>query len=207
MKFFKYNLFLLNIFFFFFVFILFSSSEKMLDIGSLPISEKRLAFNLIQIYNETKDAQNNFYVNFQNTQKMFNEIKKENNNNNNSSLPSFLQIKSKGPVEEETIWRALYDTQLRRSPPTEEVHVYSTEDIEKEYEQAKLDAFKSQIDIMKNQFEKNLQYMSKELSRQKNIKDVLNQIPLLEEEINKVQKKKPYKNGPIKKIYSTKIQC
>ncbi|CRH03045.1 conserved Plasmodium protein, unknown function [Plasmodium relictum] len=205
MKFFNCNLFLLSIFFFFFVFISFSSSEEIFDMGNLPISEKRLAYNLIQIYKETIIAQNNFYVNFENTQKMFNELKKENNNNNSSS--SFLQVKSKGPVEEETIWRALYDTQLRRSPPTEEVHVYSTENVEKEYEQAKLDAFKSQINIMKKNFEKNLQYMNEELARQKNIKVLLNQTTLLEEQINKIPKNNSYKNGPIKKTYSTKIQC
>ncbi|SBS81608.1 conserved Plasmodium protein, unknown function [Plasmodium malariae] len=215
-----------------FVFSFISSSEQVYDIGRLPISEKRIALNLIQVYEETKDAQMKFYEKFDNTQQLFNEIKAEKSstsreddqargfiktplqdatsnttNPSTSTSSSFVQIMSKGPVEEETIWRALYDTQLRRSPPTEEVHVFSTEDVEKEYGKARFDAFISQIYMMKNQFEKDLLYMNEELPRQKKIKDVINKAALLEQHINMQNKGNYYKNGPVQKTYATRVLC
>ncbi|VWU49116.1 conserved protein, unknown function [Hepatocystis sp. ex Piliocolobus tephrosceles] len=102
-----------------------------------------------------------------------------------TTATSFVQLQLKGPVEEETIWRAMYDTQLRRSPPTEEVNIFSTENVKKEYEEAKMDAFVSQIKFMQINFEKQLHSMNEELPRKNRIRNILNEAISLERTINK----------------------
>lgn len=263
--------------------------ETFLNKNDWSRADEKVATYLLEMYHETKDAEHAFLLHFENSQKMFNEIKKENTPSSSSflsqlktekeeekkneikkeieentenlngnienatisqtqnyktksspnsfrtssssstdsdsesdassvsspsisspaSVPRFIQTKAKGPVEEETIWRAIYATQLRRSPPTANVNVYSEENVEKEFQQAKLDAYTSEITRMKNQFEKNLNYMSKELERQKNIKDTLKEVLLLEEEIKNLQKnKKINKGGPIMRgANATKVIC
>lgn len=204
----------------FFVLVVFLSisCDKMYDIKHLSQTEQKLAFNLIQIYENTKNAEEEFYKKFENWKQIFSEVQpksnKENDGNKKEDLfnsnnildsksenkqkyineskvssSSFVQIKSKGPVEEETIWRALYDTQLKRSPPTESINVFSLENIENEYEEAKLSAFVSQIDIMRNNFEKNLHYMNEELPRKKRIMDIIKTANLLETDLSKLYKK------------------
>lgn len=243
---------------------------KPLNIKEWSRADKRIASILIDMYHDTRDAEHNFLLHFENSQQMFNEIKKENvvsssdkgrhattekedtenkeNKENKdekenieendavsqnymnskeqknelkhssllsvpsptpSNIPRFIQLKAKGPVEEETIWRAIYDTQLRRSPPTANVFVFSEENIEKEFDLAKMDAYASELSKMKDQFEKNLNYMSKELSRQKQIKETLKTVLILEEEIqNMKQKKKIIRGGPIRKGNdATKTEC
>lgn len=208
----------------FFVLVVFLSisCDKMYDIKHLSQTEQKLAFNLIQIYENTKNAEEEFYKKFENWKQIFSEVQpksnKENDGNKKEDLfnsnnildsksenkqkyineskvssSSFVQIKSKGPVEEETIWRALYDTQLKRSPPTESINVFSLENIENEYEEAKLSAFVSQIDIMRNNFEKNLHYMNEELPRKKRIMDIIKTANLLETDLSKLYKKHTYK--------------
>ncbi|CAD2096188.1 conserved Plasmodium protein, unknown function [Plasmodium vinckei] len=209
----------------------------MYDIKHLSQTEQILALNLIQIYESTKSAEEEFYKKFENWKQIFSEVqpkdnkkndgnKKENIFNTNTILdsisenrqndinksqvpqPSFVQIKSKGPVEEETIWRALYDTQLKRSPATESIHVFSLENIENEYEEAKLSAFVSQIDMMRNNFEKNLHYMNEELPRKKRLTDIIKTANLLETDLSKLYKKNTYKYVVPKKIYEgTKVSC
>ncbi|SBT30618.1 conserved Plasmodium protein, unknown function [Plasmodium ovale wallikeri] len=226
----------------FFAFILNKSYEKIHDIGNLPYGEKRLALNLIQVYRDVRDAEDNFFEKFENSKKILNEIKWENKNvkgnddnasdssaipssvsnpsafsspllrhtTNKPISPSFVQIKSRGPVEEETIWRALYDTQLRRSPPTEQVHVFSTENVEREYEQARLHAFTSQIEMMRETFEKKLKYMGEEIPRRRRLTEVINRATLLGEQIEKTRKISdinPYQNGHMQKTYATSVVC
>ncbi|SOV10253.1 conserved Plasmodium protein, unknown function [Plasmodium sp. gorilla clade G2] len=120
---------------------------------------------------------------------------------------SFIEMQSKGPVEEETIWRALYDTQLRRSPPIEEVHVFASEDVKKEYEEAKMDSFISQIDMIKSEFDKNLNYMNTEMLRQENEKNLLECACLFYHYLKQMNNKRSCKNEPLRKAYSTKILC
>ncbi|KYO03431.1 hypothetical protein PRSY57_0107800 [Plasmodium reichenowi] len=215
------------------LFFLIKPSEEIFQTNGLDGTEKRLAVHLINIYEETKDVESIFYENVDRVHNMFEEIKKKNNMNNNDDnsnvrknkydeenidtekasplnpylAASFVEMQSKGPVEEETIWRALYDTQLRRSPPTEEVHVFSSEDIKKEYNEAKMDSFISQIDMMKSEFDKNLNYMNAEMFRQKNKKKVLHDASLFDQHIKKMNNKRICKNGPLKKEYSTQILC
>ncbi|KEG00712.1 conserved Plasmodium protein, unknown function [Plasmodium vinckei vinckei] len=209
----------------------------MYDIKDLSQTEQKLALNLIQIYESTKSAEEEFYKKFENWKQIYSEVqpknskkndgnKKENIFNTNTVLksvsenkqndinksqvpqPSFVQIKSKGPVEEETIWRALYDTQLKRSPATESIHVFSKENIENEYEEAKLSAFVSQIDMMRNNFEKNLHYMNEELPRKKRLMDIIKTANLLETDLSKLYKKNTDKYVVPKKIYEgTKVSC
>lgn len=123
------------------LFFLFKRSEGIFQTKGLEGTEKRLAVNLMKIYEETKDVESIFYENVDRVHNMFEEIKKKDNMNNNDDnnnvkkykydeedidtekasplnpylAPSFVEMQSKGPVEDETIWRALYDTQLRRS--------------------------------------------------------------------------------------------
>ncbi|GAB64574.1 hypothetical protein PCYB_021430 [Plasmodium cynomolgi strain B] len=124
------------------------------DLANLGSAEKRVALNLLQVFEEARSAERGFYERLDNSQKIFDEVK------------------SKGPVEEETIWRALYDTQLRRSPPNEQVHVYSLENVEKEFEKAQEEAFISQALMLKNQFEFNLNHMREEVPRGRKLQDV-----------------------------------
>ncbi|SCL96396.1 conserved Plasmodium protein, unknown function [Plasmodium chabaudi chabaudi] len=222
-----------------FVFVAFLniSCDKMYDIKHLSQTEQKLALNLIQIYESTKSAEEEFYKKFENWKQIYSEIqpkdnkendenKKENIFNTNTILdsksekkqndinksqmlqPSFVQIKSKGPVEEETIWRALYDTQLKRSPATESIHVFSLENIKNEYEEAKLSAFVSQIDMMRNNFEKNLHYMNEELPRKKRLMDIIKTANSLEADLSKLYKKNTHKYVVPKKVYEgTKVSC
>ncbi|SPJ08190.1 conserved Plasmodium protein, unknown function [Plasmodium sp. DRC-Itaito] len=215
------------------LFFIIKPSEEIFQTKGLEGTEKKLAVNLIKIYEKTKDLEYIFHENIDRVHNMFNEIRKKSNINNNddndniskykydeenieteiesplnpSLAPSFIEMQSKGPVEEETIWRALYDTQLRRSPPTEEVHVFSSEDVRKEYKEAKMDSFISQIDMMKSEFDKNLNYMNAEMFRQKNKKKVLHDAYLFGQNIKKMNNKRTCKNGPLKKEYSTQILC
>ncbi|SOV73629.1 conserved Plasmodium protein, unknown function [Plasmodium sp. gorilla clade G3] len=212
------------------LFFIIKPSEEIFQTHGLEGTEKRLAVNLIKVYEEIKDVESIFYENVDRVHNMFEEMKKKNNINNNdkvrkykydeenieteiasplnpSLVPSFIEMQSKGPVEEETIWRALYDTQLRRSPPTEEVHIFSSEDVRKEYKEAKMDSIISQIDMMKSEFDKNLNYMNAEMFRKKNKKKVLHDASLFYQHIKKMNNKRTCKNGPLKKEYSTKILC
>ncbi|KYO03743.1 hypothetical protein PGSY75_0110000 [Plasmodium gaboni] len=210
-----------------------SPSEELFQMKGLDRTEKNLAVNLMKIYEDTKVEETNFYKNFDRVHNMFEEIKKKKNINNNydekhikkeiaSDLnpslsesfmesrfmdSSFIEMQSKGPVEEETIWRALYDTQLRRSPPIEEIHVFSSEDVKKEYEEAKMDSFISQIDMIKSEFDKNLNYMNTEMLRQENKKNIMECACLFYHYLKQMNNKRTYKNEPLRKAYSTKILC
>lgn len=206
----------------------FSTCKSNLEIPNFSGSDRKLAINLIQIFNETRQAEHGFFVAFESSQQMFKEVNHElkyeikekdppsdsinklNNNKVNTAskfFPRFVQLSSTGPVEEETIWRALYDTQLRRSPPTANVHVFSKENINQEYEQAKVDAYETTVLRMKEEFERNLKYLREELRRHKNIQDTLKEVTAIEEEIKKMKKKKTCLHKVMSKADSTKVEC
>lgn len=199
------------------------------NLENLSWSDQKLAINLLQIYGKVKEAEDSFFKKYQESEKIFSEIKNNtnelNNKNNGSSASisnetidldnsktvsdisvnehtpypsdddttsttptnatSFVQLQAKGPVEEETIWRALYDTQLRRSPPSEEVNVFSTENVQKEYEEAKLDAYISQIKFMQTNFERQLRSLKEELPRKNRIRYILNEVDSMNGKIKK----------------------
>ncbi|ANQ05951.1 Uncharacterized protein PCOAH_00003670 [Plasmodium coatneyi] len=192
------------------------------DLANLGLAEKRLALNLLQVFEEARSAERGFYERLDNTQKIFDEVGAGRTTMNGGNggdvssdnasvggkgppplgrLPSssFVQVKSKGPVEEETIWRALYDTQLRRSPPNEQVHVYSLENIQKEFEQAQAEAFISQIAMLKNQFELNLSHMKEELPRVKRLHEAVSEELALEDRVGKGGLSRgSYQNGALR---------
>ncbi|KJP85349.1 hypothetical protein AK88_05010 [Plasmodium fragile] len=163
------------------------------DLANLGSAEKRLALNLLQVFEEARSAERGFYERLDNSQKIFEEVGAGRASighvgdhvGGGVEVPpsSFVQVKSKGPVEEETIWRALYDTQLRRSPPNEQVHVYSLEDVKKEFEQAQVEAFVSQIVLLKDQFEMNLNHMKEELPRAKKLHEAISEAVALEDRV------------------------
>lgn len=84
---------------------------------------------------------------------------------------------------------------------------FSSEDVKKEYNEAKMDSFIYQIYMMKSEFDKNLNYMNAEMFRQKNKKKVLHDASLFDQHIKKMNNKRICKNGPLKKEYSTQILC
>ncbi|VUZ93283.1 conserved Plasmodium protein, unknown function [Plasmodium vivax] len=167
------------------------------DLATLGSAEKRLALNLLQVFEEARGAERGFYERLDNSQRIFAQVGGSANGGDGGDSSggsdrraaggdapaSFLQVKSKGPVEEETIWRALYDTQLRRSPPNEQVHVYSLENVGKEFEHAQMEALVSQAVILKNQFEANLSYMQEELSRGRKVREAVSEALALEDRV------------------------
>ncbi|EDL43806.1 hypothetical protein PVX_081290 [Plasmodium vivax] len=174
------------------------------DLATLGSAEKRLALNLLQVFEEARGAERGFYERLDNSQRIFAQVGGCANGGDGGDSSggsdrrgggsdrraaggdapaSFLQVKSKGPVEEETIWRALYDTQLRRSPPNEQVHVYSLENVGKEFEHAQMEALVSQAVILKNQFEANLSYMQEELSRGRKVREAVSEALALEDRV------------------------
>lgn len=193
-------------------------------------ADKKLAISLIQMFNETRKAESGFFDAFETSQQMFKEINhelnyevKEKNSSQDSQdhkiytkkadagskkqFPRFVQLRSTGPVEEETIWRALYDTQLRRSPPTANVHVYSQENVNQEYERAKEEAYEATILRMKEEFNRNLTYLKEELNRHKHIQQTLKEVTDLEEEIKKMKIKRVCLHKIQNKADSTKVEC
>ncbi|EUD64730.1 hypothetical protein C922_04874 [Plasmodium inui San Antonio 1] len=192
------------------------------DLSNLGSAEKRLALNLLQVFEETRSAERGFYERLDNSQKIFDEVGAGRAPKGGgiggggigsgvvrgTPPSSFVQVKSKGPVEEETIWRALYDTQLRRSPPNEQVHVYSLENVSKEFEQAQAEAFVSQIVTLKNQFELNLNRMREELPRVKKVHEAINEAIALEERVGQVGLARgSSKNAALRGDSGTKVLC
>ncbi|CAA9986303.1 conserved Plasmodium protein, unknown function [Plasmodium knowlesi strain H] len=208
------------------------------DLANLGSGEKRLALNLLKVFEEARGAERGFYERLDNTQKIFDEvgarrasiggdrISGDHVDSDSTALgdeappplerppSSFVQVKSKGPVEEETIWRALYDTQLRRSPPNEQVHVYSLENVQKEFAQAKADAFLSQIAILKKEFELSLCYMREELMRGKKVREVVSEAVDLEDRVRQGgMARGRYENGVLRGgaagrgVNGTKVLC
>lgn len=207
-----------------------SSCKSKFEMPRFSGVDRKLAISLIQMFNETREAESSFFKAFETSQQMFKEINHELNyeikeksssqdsldhkidtNNvdvrNKKVFPRFVQLSSTGPVEEETIWRALYDTQLRRSPPTANVHVYSQENVNQEYELAKEEAYETAILRMKEEFNRNLTYLKKELERYKNIQQTLKEVTDLEEEIKKLKIKRVCLHKIHNKADSTKVEC